>query len=72
MSIENAAIAELRCLLCGGEMAQGTMNTYFGEYQVAVPRPGKWFPKMSDVRVRVCLSCGYLMQFATNPERLRP
>ena len=72
MSNESATTAELHCPLCGGEMALGTMATHMGQYDVTVPRPGKWFPNRSAVRVRVCLSCGYLMQFATNPERLRP
>ncbi|MGZ3664044.1 MAG: hypothetical protein ACXVDA_06080 [Ktedonobacterales bacterium] len=72
MSNENVTPAELHCPLCGGEMTAGTIATYMGIYEVNVPRPGKWFPKQSSVQVRVCLSCGYLMQFATNPERLRP
>ena len=69
--MQNEPYAEVHCPLCGGAMTSGQISTY-GACRVIVSLPNKIFPNGSDVRLWVCLSCGYIMQFATNPERFRP
>ncbi len=66
--MQNETSAQVRCQLCGGEMAEGYIQSPLFRVYTA----GKLFPRGSAMRAKVCLTCGYIMQFATNPERLRP
>ncbi len=59
------------CPLCQGEMSPGKMSAY-SDFHVTVPSPDRLLvPRASNVNAQVCLECGYIMLFATDPGKLR-
>jgi len=56
--------------LCGGTTVDATL---WGQWPVELKAdvPGKFLPRRSQVRAKVCLDCGYAMLFATDPQKFR-
>jgi hypothetical protein len=63
-------VTEQRFPLCGGEMMDAR-PVDFHALRLGVWWPNKWLPRASGGRARLCLDCGSVMLFVTDPQRLR-